>query len=174
MDLMCFCASGINVQPDPVKFVQMNNDYWPTPDFYSGPKKPQWQHLGYQLPEGCRLSSDPQECPEGSLIPDKKVNLCQICKEGSRPWTYTEWILTDRPGVFGLVKGAANITGILLIISLTIMVICSMSFVRRSGYFQASAHLSSMELINSLFNFFFSFSRCFTSPIYFTGFISFY
>ena len=45
-------------------------------------------------------------------------------------------MFTARPGVFGLVGGFANPTGVALIIILTVMVICSMSFVRRGGYFQ--------------------------------------
>ena len=45
-------------------------------------------------------------------------------------------MFTTKPGVFGLVGGYANPTGVALILILTLMVICSMSFVRRSGYFQ--------------------------------------
>ena len=44
--------------------------------------------------------------------------------------------LNSRPGIFGLIPGVANPTGVSLIIILTIMVICSMDFVRRSGKFQ--------------------------------------
>ena len=36
--------------------------------------------------------------------------------------------------------GFANPTGVALIIILTLMVVCSMSFVRRSGYFQVNTH----------------------------------
>ena len=41
-----------------------------------------------------------------------------------------------RPGIFGLIPGIANITGIALIGILTVMVVCSMPFVRRGGYFE--------------------------------------
>ncbi|XP_049831292.1 NADPH oxidase 5 [Schistocerca gregaria] len=51
-------------------------------------------------------------------------------------YTLTEWILTSRPGLFGLVGGAANPTGVVLIIILFIMFICSQPFVRRGGCFE--------------------------------------
>ena len=51
-------------------------------------------------------------------------------------WSATDWIFTPRPGVFGLAKGFASITGVVLIIILTVMVICSLPIVRKSGHFQ--------------------------------------
>ena len=45
-------------------------------------------------------------------------------------------MFTTKPGMFGLFGGFANPTGVALIIILTIMFICSLSFVRRGGYFQ--------------------------------------
>ena len=45
-------------------------------------------------------------------------------------------MFTTRPGVFGLMGGFANPTGVALIVILTLMVVCSLSFVRRGGYFQ--------------------------------------
>ncbi|KAG7170629.1 NADPH oxidase 5-like 1, partial [Homarus americanus] len=51
-------------------------------------------------------------------------------------WTLTEWLLTMRPGAFGLIPGIANPTGVALIIILAVMVICSLPFVRKSGYFE--------------------------------------
>ena len=53
-------------------------------------------------------------------------------------WGVAEWLLTPYPGVFGLIKGYANITGVLLILVLTIIVICSLPHVRRSGHFQVN------------------------------------
>ena len=49
-------------------------------------------------------------------------------------------MFSSKPGVFGLVPGFANPTGVALIIILPLMVVCSMSFVRRSGYFQVNTH----------------------------------
>lgn len=51
-------------------------------------------------------------------------------------YTLTEWMLTTRPGLFGLSAGCANPTGILLAIILTIMFVCSQPFVRRGGSFE--------------------------------------
>ncbi|XP_069681708.1 NADPH oxidase 5 isoform X2 [Periplaneta americana] len=51
-------------------------------------------------------------------------------------FTLAEWLLTDRPGLFGLVGGVANPTGVALIIILIIMFICSQPFVRRGGCFE--------------------------------------
>jgi len=51
-------------------------------------------------------------------------------------YTLTEWLLTSKPGHFGLVGGVANPTGVALMIILVIMFICSQSFVRRGGCFE--------------------------------------
>ncbi|XP_037046426.1 NADPH oxidase 5 isoform X2 [Bradysia coprophila] len=51
-------------------------------------------------------------------------------------YTLTEWMLTTRPGLFGLYGGCANPTGILLVVILLIMFVCSQSFVRRGGSFE--------------------------------------
>jgi hypothetical protein len=51
-------------------------------------------------------------------------------------YTLTDWLLTSKPGLFGLVGGVANPTGVALIIILLIMIICSQSFVRRGGSFE--------------------------------------
>ena len=49
--------------------------------------------------------------------------------------SFSKIILLDHPGIFGTLGGAANPTGVGLIVILTIMVGCSVSAVRRSGYF---------------------------------------
>ena len=51
-------------------------------------------------------------------------------------YTLTDWLLTSKPGKFGLVGGVANPTGVALIIILVVMCICSQSFVRRGGSFE--------------------------------------
>lgn len=124
---------AINVQPDPVKFVQLTSKYWES----FGPERPGWKNLGYNLPPGCTLSNLTSVCPPGSLDPLLNVTACQVCPSpDSRPWTYYEWILTMGPGVFGTYPGLANATGVSLIIILTLMVVCSMPFVRRGGQFE--------------------------------------
>ncbi|XP_032676109.1 NADPH oxidase 5 [Odontomachus brunneus] len=62
------------------------------------------------------------------IIKDEKMN--------SGNYTMTEWLLTSRPGHFGLVAGSAYPTGVALLIILFIMTLCSMSFVRRGGCFE--------------------------------------
>lgn len=67
------------------------------------------------------------------------VNIVPATGDGEvneEEWTYTEWILTMRPGLFGLVDGIANPTGVALMVILTVMVVCSLPFVRKSGYFE--------------------------------------
>lgn len=54
----------------------------------------------------------------------------------AKNYTLGEWLLTSKPGLFGLVHGWANPTGIILFIILTIIVICSQPFVRRGGSFE--------------------------------------
>lgn len=62
------------------------------------------------------------------IIKDEKMN--------SGNYTMSEWLLTSRPGYFGLVAGSAYPTGVILLIILVIMTVCSMSFVRRGGCFE--------------------------------------
>nr|XP_027207906.1 NADPH oxidase 5-like [Penaeus vannamei] len=54
----------------------------------------------------------------------------------STDYTLAEWLFTMKPEKFGLIEGIANPTGIALMIILTLMVICSLPFVRKSGYFE--------------------------------------
>ena len=51
-------------------------------------------------------------------------------------WTASTWLLTSAPGMFGLVPGLANPTGLVLLIVLAVMVVCSMKWVRKSGNFE--------------------------------------
>ena len=51
-------------------------------------------------------------------------------------YSAAEWLLTTKPGLFGLIGGYANPTGIVLIIILVIMFVCSQPFVRRGGSFE--------------------------------------
>ncbi|XP_018056077.1 PREDICTED: NADPH oxidase 5 [Atta colombica] len=62
------------------------------------------------------------------IVKDEKMN--------SGNYTMFEWLLTSQPGYFGLIAGSAYPTGIVLFIILVIMIICSMSFVRRGGCFE--------------------------------------
>ncbi|XP_076624807.1 NADPH oxidase [Colletes latitarsis] len=51
-------------------------------------------------------------------------------------YTISEWLFTNRPGLFGLIGGCANPTGMILVLLLIIMTVCSMPFVRRGGCFE--------------------------------------
>ncbi|XP_050535187.1 NADPH oxidase 5 isoform X2 [Daktulosphaira vitifoliae] len=51
-------------------------------------------------------------------------------------FTVSEWLFTTDPEMFGLIDGYANPTGVLLIIILFVMFICSQPFVRRGGSFE--------------------------------------
>ncbi|XP_028902128.2 uncharacterized protein LOC105221203 isoform X1 [Zeugodacus cucurbitae] len=62
------------------------------------------------------------------VVNDPKINAGH--------YTIGEWLLTDRPGLFGLIPGCANPTGLALLIILFIMFICSQPFVRRKGSFE--------------------------------------
>ena len=67
--------------------------------------------------------------------------------EDKKLWSFAEWIVTSKPGLFGLVGGYANPTGVALIVILTIMAICSLPFVRRSGRFEVKSRF--MDLCHS-------------------------
>ncbi|XP_055539502.1 uncharacterized protein LOC129726613 [Wyeomyia smithii] len=54
----------------------------------------------------------------------------------AKNFTTAEWLFTARPGLFGLVGGCANPTGIALVFILLVMFICSQPFVRRGGSFE--------------------------------------
>lgn len=51
-------------------------------------------------------------------------------------YTISDWMLTTKPGLYGLCGGCANPTGIALAIILLIMFLCSQPFVRRGGSFE--------------------------------------
>ena len=73
------------------------------------------------------------------------VSVYQKCNNSTRqwmfgdisgPWTYLEWLITDRPHALGLMDGIAYPTGVALISVITIMIICSLPFIRQGGHFE--------------------------------------
>ena len=56
-------------------------------------------------------------------------------KEQGGNYTYSEWMLTANPHLFGLFPGWANVTGVALMAIVALMVITSLECVRRNGYF---------------------------------------
>ncbi|XP_074037293.1 NADPH oxidase isoform X2 [Leptinotarsa decemlineata] len=51
-------------------------------------------------------------------------------------YTASEWLFTTKPGLFGLIGGVANPTGVALLVILITIVISSQAFVRRGGCFE--------------------------------------
>ncbi|KAJ8708509.1 hypothetical protein PYW07_010634 [Mythimna separata] len=51
-------------------------------------------------------------------------------------YTLSEWLLTEKPGLFGMVGGCANPTGVALAAILLVMFVCSQPFIRRGGSFE--------------------------------------
>jgi len=132
---------GINIQPNPVKFLQMTAPYWK--DYAAN-----WTMMGYNTPPGCdivpRESKLTEFCdwdafhvPEGLTL-ETNITHCQACLPDSQgdKWSYVYWIFTTAPGVFGMPSGYANITGVVLIFIMTVIFVGSLAVVRRSGYFQ--------------------------------------
>lgn len=82
------------------------------------------------------MSNETSKCPPDFLNSQANITHCQYCPGDAEPYSYYDWMFTMKPGVFGLIGGIANPSGVALMISLSIMVICSMPFVRRGGYFE--------------------------------------
>lgn len=61
-------------------------------------------------------------------------------------YTMSEWLLTSRPALFGLIGGYANPTGVILIVLLVVITVCSMPFVRRGGCFEVISNFSLQPL----------------------------
>lgn len=135
----------MNIQPDPIKLVQLSYKYWK--ELYG----PGLNSTGYSLPPGCYLVdatniSYVKFCPPGSLDLPDNINLdvvynngdfmCQACPPPAQPWTYAEFMLTSRPTLFGSIGGIANPTGLALMFIMFIMFICSLPFIRRTGHFE--------------------------------------
>ncbi|XP_023254503.1 NADPH oxidase 5-like, partial [Seriola lalandi dorsalis] len=60
-------------------------------------------------------------------------NFVQLSE--SSEFSLWEYLLTTRPGI-GWVKGTASVTGVILQVVICLMVLCSSTFVRRSGHFE--------------------------------------
>ncbi|CAG0902076.1 unnamed protein product [Cyprideis torosa] len=50
--------------------------------------------------------------------------------------SYWEWMLTMKSEFGGLIPGIANVTGVVLMIIILVMVICSMPYIRKNGMFE--------------------------------------
>ena len=56
-------------------------------------------------------------------------------------YSFPEWLFTTKPGLFGTVHGLANPTGVALMAILAVIIVSSMKWVRKGGYFEASCRL---------------------------------
>lgn len=88
--LMHLINFGVNVQPDPVKFVQINTEFWPegitsAEQLEDGQSHhANWLNLGYHLPPGCELkmhADAAENCPEDSINLEKNITACQVSLE---------------------------------------------------------------------------------------------
>lgn len=68
-------------------------------------------------------------------------NFVKMTESGE--YSLWEYVFTTRPGI-GWVKGTASVTGVVLQVLICLMVLCSSTFVRRSGHFEVFywSHLS--------------------------------
>ena len=56
-------------------------------------------------------------------------------------YSFPEWLFTTTPGLYGTVHGLANPTGVALMAILAVIIVSSMKWVRKGGYFEASCSL---------------------------------
>ena len=64
------------------------------------------------------------------------ITHCQVKEFDGDEYSYTEWIFTTKPGLFGYPGGIACITGVILIVVLTLIVGFALPCIRRSGHFE--------------------------------------
>ncbi|CAG0897512.1 unnamed protein product [Darwinula stevensoni] len=65
------------------------------------------------------------------------MNVVGNPEQNPHGYSYGVWLLSARPGHFGLIPGWANPTGVALLFVLAVIFVCSLPFVRKSGYFEA-------------------------------------
>ncbi len=58
----------------------------------------------------------------------------KVCDDPGHAFSYIDWVFTMRPGVFGLIGGLANPTGVALIIIDTFMTVGSLPAIRKSRF----------------------------------------
>ena len=143
------CNFAINVQPNPIKFILLNHDYWRAhfgKDFLEALLNGEL----YSLPPGCVLVTENEPaasaCPENSFPKAEDLGpaafsgewFCQSCNStmGAQPWTFSEWIFTSQPHLLGLSQGLANPIGIMLMVIIAVIFVCSLPFIRRRGHFE--------------------------------------
>ena len=51
-------------------------------------------------------------------------------------YSFSDWLFTCKPGLFGMIGGVANPTGVALTVIILVITFCSMKWVRKGGYFE--------------------------------------
>ena len=119
-----------------------------------------WQLLGYRVPDVCKriridniiknlTNSQTKLCSEEIRARNElkdngrggPITYCEIPKDTERNctrWTIVQWLFTNKPGIFGRYPGFANITGVIMTLVLTILVIFSLPYFRKNGHFQVN------------------------------------
>ena len=129
-----FINCAVNIQPDPVSYLQLTFRYWEE-DLGLGERG---LNLSDVYTSNCQIVSHGNCTRPAHFQPEFGYNgdwLCEVCPPGQR-WSYSDWIFTMRPGLFGLFGGLANPTGIFLFVIIFIMFSCSLPCVRRRGHFE--------------------------------------
>ncbi|XP_023338172.1 NADPH oxidase 5 [Eurytemora carolleeae] len=124
---------GMNILVDPVGFLLINRvpipEHWSSNISLSSPPVIALLPPPFLTP-GVNLSSS------GNLANPNIIDFDHQFFSIPENWTVWSWLLTSTPGIFGLLPGLANPTGVALVIILSIMIICSMKWVRKSGNFE--------------------------------------
>lgn len=80
--------------------------------------------------------------PSTGSLGNCRVNASIPCPVNSKNWSYWQFLFMPEPtsqvGILslGLIPGYAFNSGVILMVILTVMVICSLPFVRRGGCFE--------------------------------------
>ena len=127
-----------NLLVDPVAFLLLNNIQPPD----------QWNvnistvtHVSNMSP---LMSTNQSAVPkvfsgnESTMMMDLSVTRDSV----TDTWSAYTWLLTSQPGLFGLVAGWSNPTGVILLLVLCVMAVCSMKWVRKSGNFEVNLSIS--------------------------------
>ena len=133
-------VSVINVLVDPVAFLVLNG-ISPPPHWDVNNSVSQQDRAG-NVPSSPLVVS--REAPVGLYL----ASSVNVSFDIPSSYTAADWLLTSTPGLFGLVPGWANPTGVFLLLVLSVMVICSMKWVRKSGNFEVRMMNKRFCLIN--------------------------
>ena len=115
------------------------------------------RELEYVLPEDCKLERISKLSIDARKLCSKEIDVlkelngnenksfCEISLDNKtcNRWSLPDWLFTLKPGVFGHISGCANITGVIMTIVLTIIVIFSLPPVRKGGHFQVNCQIYS-------------------------------